>query len=107
MTTDSDGRSLKPWTKVRDEMIINCEGYINPIQAAKEGFNAGRTDTLERMKKVREALEIAEQQLAGVSLCLKTHGNNLNTIYLIGYYEKCANQASEAISILEKELSDG
>lgn len=102
MTNDSEGRSLKPWTKVRDEMIINCEGYINPIQAAKEGFNAGRTDTLERMKKVREVLKLYAKNPIRNPKC-----NTAIQACTIGGSDIWINPAQDALSILEKELSDG
>lgn len=99
MTNYSEGRSLKPWTKVRDEMIINCEGYVNPIQAAKEGFNAGRTDTLERMKKVREVLEKCVDRYFDLPMDMRFKKDLVES--------NISLDAREALEILEKELSDG
>lgn len=45
------------------------------------------------LRSLTDALRIAADQLAGISLCLKTHGNNINIPHLIEYYEKCAKEA--------------
>jgi hypothetical protein len=43
-----------------------------------------------------DALLIAANQLDGIVLALKAHGNDINVDYLMGYYDKCANDARYA-----------
>lgn len=112
MTNDSEGRSLKPWTKVRDELskefqdqTVNfCCGTmmikLSPVEVVRvasktsfgAGFDCGRIDTLNRMGKVREALD----KIYAIAMA----GTNKASI-------DASVLAREAIQLLDKEISDG
>lgn len=48
-------------------------------------------------ERLKEALNIAANQLEGVVLAFQTHGQNQSVEFAIGYYTDCCRQAREAL----------
>ena len=79
---------------------------IKEIKERNEAALAGRGlsspyDTkhlLEELARVNRRLEVAANQLEGVSLAIRQHGTNIDPAFFIDTYERFAKDAREAIS---------
>ena len=64
---------MKPWQEKRNEVAhkyyVEAGSGVRTSQDYNAGFNAGRLDTLERMKKVRDALEFYANDESGIDDC--------------------------------------
>jgi hypothetical protein len=55
------------------------------------------TKLREENRIMHEALKIASEHLMGIVLYISDCGQNINVQFALEYYEKCANQAREAL----------
>lgn len=49
---------------------------------------AAFADQQKKIEKLEKAVELMRTQVDGLILCLKTHGTNINDLFLIDHYKK-------------------